>query len=116
MSKRDRRTDPIPPEHRINPHVRLAPEQLAQVEALVANPPAPPELLRLAVEPLRISPPPVEKWWNNLRRAWMTGPADAPVLVDPQPPAPTFAPHPGDALVLHSGTVSQVPPSVKVSA
>lgn len=25
-------------------------------------------------------------WWNNIRRAWMTGPADAPVMVDPQPP------------------------------
>lgn len=26
------------------------------------------------------------QWWNNIRRAWFTGPVDAPVMVDPQPP------------------------------
>lgn len=51
------------------------------------------------------------QWWNNIRRAWFTGPADAPVMVDPQPPPPSE----GYAARI-TPTLGTIPPAVKVSA
>lgn len=64
-------------------------------------------------ETLRVSPP-AGAWWNNIRRAWFTGPVDAPVMVDPQPPAPTF--HISHSAQHGPGSAWDVPPAVKVSA
>ncbi len=58
-------------------------------------------------------------WWNNIRRAWFTGPAGAPVMVDPQPPAPSFVLPDGRPVVVSvdSGRhYRAIPPAVKVSA
>lgn len=58
------------------------------------------------------------QWWNNIRRAWFTGPANAPVMVDPQPPAPSPV---AEALGIVNDVVPDIrraflPPAVKVSA
>lgn len=60
------------------------------------------------------APPPVPvppgATWNNIRRAWMIpGPDGEPVLANPQPPPPRGATAGGQV-------VSNVPPSVKISA
>lgn len=64
-----------------------------------------------AIPSADLSPNPRAMWWNNIRRAWFTGPADAPVMVDPQPPAPQVH-------EWHSATIGgrAIPPAVKVSA
>mgnify|MGYP003511441790 FL=1 len=99
--------DDIPPEHRIDPVIRLTPAQAERVADLVANPPEPTEHLRR----LMVNPPP-GAWWNGIARAWMVaGPDGAPVRCDPQPMAPGFSPIPDPFSVFVS-----VPPAVKVSA
>lgn len=35
--------------------------------------------------------PPAGAWWNNIRRLWFTGSAEAAVALDPQPPPPSRA-------------------------
>lgn len=57
--------------------------------------------------------PPAGMWWNNIRRAWFTGPAAAPVMVDPQPPAPDYALGYAGRI---TSTLGTIPPAVKVSA
>ena len=79
----------------------------------------------LAPEPARTiaytQPAPVlaGMWWNNVRRAWFTGTPDAPVLVDPQPPAPVATRIPVTVTGVYQKDPSgvwtgPVPPAVKV--
>lgn len=69
-------------------------------------------------ETARVSPP---MWWNNIRRAWMTGPVNAPVMVDPQPPPFGTGSLTEAAAIMREVTPDirrhfAIPPAVKVSA
>lgn len=65
-----------------------------------------------------VAPP---MWWNNIRRAWFTGPVDAPVMVDPQPPPFGTGSLTEAAAIMREAAPDirrhfSVPPAVKVSA